>query len=223
MSDASEVDLRRLGATSRMRAGKTIDPKWWKERTVEGLAKEFRVSPGPHLFIDWRFVQAGLPGWLSRDGEPYGLGAPDDGPIDATAGRDRRTYAGPQDVPEGVRLVAQVADKSDPFDGPPGMLVLYDDGLYHTWEDGRYYQSPDGAEWGEGEACSVDWSGCPLDGDNNSVGGTVCIDPTAPAEERFKAIVTAQRGEGFDEFHARVREEFLRDRPNDIDPKALAP
>ncbi|MBQ42554.1 MAG: hypothetical protein CME15_08855 [Gemmatimonadetes bacterium] len=222
MSDASADDLSRLGATSRTRAGMTIDPKWWKERTVEGLAKEFRVSSGPHLFIDWRFVQAGLPGWLSTDGQPYGLRAPDDGPIDAIAGRNPRTYAGPQDVPEGIRLVAQAAGKSDPFDGPPGMLVLCDDGQYHTWNDGGYFQSPDGAEWGEGEACSVDWSQCPLDG-GISVGGTVCIDPTAPAGERFKAIVAAERGEGFDGFHARVREEFLRDRPDDIDPKALAP
>ena len=142
MSDASADDLSRLGATSRTRAGMTIDPKWWKERTVEGLAREFRVSSGPHLFIDWRFVQAGLPGWLSRDGQPYGLRAPDDGPIAAIAGRNPRTYAGPQDVPEGIRLVAQAAGKSDPFDGPPGMLVLYDDGQYHTWNDGGYFQSP---------------------------------------------------------------------------------
>ena len=108
-------------------------------------SSNLHLSDGPHLFLDWRFVlpgELGLigPYWAARDGSPIPLRVRDaqewkDRPIDAS-------YV-PTDVPQGIRIAAQPAEKGEPFPehGPPGTRIIHDEGIYRTW-----YKTPEDSQ-----------------------------------------------------------------------------
>ena len=193
-------------------------------------SSNLHLSSGPHLFLDWRFVlpgELGLigPYWAARDGTPIPLRVRDapewkDRPIDAS-------YA-PTDVPQGIRIAAQPAEKGEPFPehGPPGARIIHDDGIYRSWyktpEDSRagvlhYAESSDGYDWRNITACQVDWSACPDAAGSESP--ELFVDPTAPESERFKMFVRSGVG-ATDDDKLRILEQFQETRPDDIYPAA---
>jgi len=196
-----------------------------------------KLPEGPHLLLDWRFINPGRVLWVSReDNKPLPLNAWHvDGFIEAICGDTK-------DIPQGIRIVAQKAQKSEPFPGnPPGALILYDGGTYRTWYGtGMFYghykpggvtyyaESKDGFTWVRETQCVFDWSLCDVKLDNNDGGfgegmTSVFIDPSAPQSERYKRfIIVTPRYVGMgDDYKKRVLEEFSRIRPDDIDPLAL--
>ncbi len=139
---------------------------------LEGAVLE--LEPGPHLFLDWRFV---LPGELGLIGSYWGTEAEDPIPLrlwnnDEWKDRPVEAHYVPRDVPQGIRIVAQMAEKSEPFaEGEaPGSRIIHHEGVYRTWYRHRasenmgvlhYAESPDAYAWGEAVKCSFDWSACP--------------------------------------------------------------
>jgi len=161
---------------------------------------------------------------VSRDNKPFPLKAPDiEGPIDAIAGWHPNSYAGPQDIPQGIRIIAQTAQKTEPFpSGEPGpeTRILYDGELYRTWGGNHYAESKDGFTWDNQARCVFDWNLCEVKGnDGGHDSGTVFIDPSAPPSERYKRIVMFNPASN--EHKKRILAEFSRTRPDDIDPKAV--
>ena len=186
------------------------------------------LGRGPHLFLDWRFVlpgELGLigPYWASEEGEPiplrlWKMDAWKDRPVDAR-------YV-PQDVPRGIRIVAQPAEKGEPFPpgGPPGARIVYDEGVYRTWYKSfegvdddvlHYAASQDGYAWVEETECTFDWCVCPEA--RGWERPEVFVDPSAPTEERFKMFFRAGLPSGEEE-QRRILEAFQRTRPDDVYP-----
>ena len=187
---------------------------------------DVNLSPGPHLFLDWRHVMPGEigligPYWATAEGKPLPLR------LDKTErkGKDRNISAHyvPQDVPRGVRIVSERAEKTAPFPigGPPGIRIVQDHGIYRTWySPGKvveprlhYSESGDGFSWEESEECSFDWSACP----NIDHGGSqeIFLDPAGQPEERFKMFFAGGIPEDQKEH---VVEIFQRDRPDAFIP-----
>ena len=209
-----------LSAKARAHARRAGNP--W----LEGVNLE--LGAGPHLFLDWRFV---LPGELGLMG-PYW--ATEEGwrlPLrlwKSEEWKDRPFIARyvPQDMPQGIRIAAQKAEKSEPFPPglPPGGRIILDEGLYRTWfktfegverDPLRYAESRDGYAWGKEIECSFDWSACPQAAGNERP--EIFIDPSAPSEERFKMFFRGGIG-GSDEEKKKVVETFQRERPDEIYP-----
>ncbi len=209
-----------LGVKAKAHARRAGTP-WIEESSLQ-------LSPGPHLFLDWRFVLSGElgligPYWASEEGQPIPLRVWE---VDEWKDRPIEARYVPQDVPQGIRIVAQKGDKEEPFPpgGPPGSRIVYDEGIYRTWykplENGsqsalRYAESKDGYEWERETECKFDWSACPeVKGQERP---EIFIDPSAPPDERFKMFFRAGIPGG-DEEKKRIIEEFRRTRPNDIYP-----
>ena len=205
------------------------------KRTYGVTNEEFEaveLPAGPHLFVDWRFVQPGHLNWVSKEsGEPYEMRLPHlDGPLDAEAI--------PVNMPEGIRIRAQKAWKSDPFpledDGPddlatrlsrpgPGITILQHEGRYLSWRGSIHekitcLESEDGWDWKKKDDCVLDLSAAPeIQQPFGSYG--IFIDPSAPDAERFKMIFrNNQRAPFPEDFRKKIMDEFLRDRPDDIGP-----
>ena len=227
MSDSAS-DFGRLTGKARSRLSRTLDVKWWLERTQGRPLAALSLSSGPHLFLDWRFIQPGMPSYLSKEGKPYGLVEPDElGEIEAVVGRHRDSYAGPQEIPAGIRIEAEMAAKSDPFDNDqdaPGHTTIFDGNIYRTWGVKSCSESRDGFEWGGHQPYSFDWSDCEVQWDAG-VGATVFIDPHAEDSERYKTVMMtlARDVKGGKEFMHRVAEDFLSNRPDEVDPNSLQP
>lgn len=167
------------------------------------------------LFVDWRHVRSGQATWRKPDGsvQPRPPKGPDPVPLHAHEG----------DVPWGVRLEAQPAEKSEPY-GPLRTFldILHDGGMYRTWHfevDGHSLlgnhspiraleagqvdvcalESRDGWNWKEAARCTV-----ATPGQYYFDGLTVFIDPQAPPHERYKLVYSARVADGCldDEFAA---------------------
>ena len=213
------MDIR-LGVKARAHARRAGMP--WREESI------LRLSSGPHLMLDWRFV---LPGELGLIGPYWATAEQERLPLrlwkdDALKDRPIDALYVPQDVPQGIRIVAQKATRSEPFApaGPPGTRVVYDQGKYLTWyrptesEDKtplHYAESQDGFTWGNDTECEFDWSVCPEK--KGSERPEIFIDPSAPADERFKMFFRTGVPGTEEEIRA-VLEEFQRTRPDDIYP-----
>jgi hypothetical protein len=198
-----------------------------------------RLTPGPNLFTDWRFILCGdVWGgfhWAAKDSDeriPVRV-TDDDGeyvktPIDARFV--------PEDMPSGIRIVAQPADRSERLaPGQPPGQVMYDSGSYRTWYSpqlpwqarphqfkGAWYcaESDDGFTWKAQLECVIDWSACP--GVNASEPPSVFIDPSAPETERYKMVFLGHSTDPDDEpYRRQVLADFMREQPDDIDPTAM--
>ena len=203
-----------LGPRARIKARRTVDQRF----------NSLTISKGPQLFVDYRFIQPGSLHWVNpATGDIYPLHCRDEeGPIDARAV--------PVDIPQGVRIVAWKAGRSEPFpideeNGAlvPGVRIFQYQGKYISWNKEKnggiaYMESDDGWTWKNKAVCSADLSVNPEASELHGEYATF-IDPSAPDSERFKLIYRASpRGAEHREFRKRVLEEHSRTRPDDIDP-----
>lgn len=192
------------------------------------IGNDLRVPPGPRLLLDWHYVLCGEIGVAG----PY-WGTAEDSPLplrlwQSEEWRDRPVDARyfPRDVAQGVRIVAEEAEKLDPFppERPPGRMIILDEGTYRTWcwphegsEDQSisHAESRDGLDWDDPAPCSFDWSASPgLEGTERP---EIFLDPSAPEEERFKMFFR-DGIPGGEEGKQKVVDEYLRTRPDDIHP-----
>ena len=184
------------------------------KRVVGQNFKALELPKGPQLFTDWRFVQPGQLSWVSgKTGDPFELKSYEiDGPIDAKAN--------PVDVPDGIRLRAQPARKSDPFptDLGPGGIIVPHEGRYLSWSGVgviTYLESDDGWDWQKKAECTIDFDAVPqIKKQSGSYG--IFIDPSCTENERFKMIIR-HNPQGM-EYRKKLLEEFAQTRPDDIDP-----
>ena len=178
----------------------------------------YRVHPGPHLFSDWRFVEAGTPTYYDAQGTHIHY-------TDPTNGRNTKLrsvwYRG-EDVPHGIRIVAEKPVKSEPMEGPAGTTILYDGGKFRSWEGANYAESEDGFRWTRPHISGED----PNEDRNERCfartgihGPGVFIDPSAPAGERYKMILwSALGGKERRAYRERLFDTYKRQRPHDVDP-----
>lgn len=186
-------------------------------RTANVFAYRYHREPyplpaGPHLFIDWRYVECGRVRWRTADGQEAPLFAHEE--IHGVQGRPVRT-------PYGIRLVAQPAERLGPVVPNDrdwefmlgGYCSLHDlGGKFGLWyevvpprADGEtnllcYAESNDGVNWTKPDLGLVEFCGsrknniviagqqCPY---KSFHGNSVFLDPLAPPGERFKVIYMA--------------------------------
>jgi hypothetical protein len=172
----------------------------------------YELSPGLHLFTDWRFIDSGLPSYIDEEGKAVSVKG--DGQL-----RPVR-YQG-VNVPHGIRIVAEKPVKSVPIEGSIGASVIYDGGRYRSWSGANYSESDDGFHWRKPAFPNE-----PTAGDRNSLffnrtgihGPGVFIDPLAPDDERYKMIYWSELGSHREEFRSQLYEKYKRERPYEIDP-----
>ena len=108
----------------------------------EGQLEPYRLSHGPHLFTDWRFVDPGHVRWTGEAGREISLFA--------TEGVTGNVYADPRDVPRNIQLVAQKARRAEPCLVPTEPwehtifwpTLIHDGGKYRLW-----YEVVPGDHW----------------------------------------------------------------------------
>ena len=179
---------------------------------LTAITGPYELFPGPHLFTDWRFIDAGLPSYVDKEGKAVPLKGDE---------QLRPAWWRGINVPRGIRIVAEKPVKSEPIEGPIGSSVIYDDGLYRSWGGANYSESEDGFHWKRptlpGEEEVKDRNS--LFFDRTGVHGPgVFVDPSAPDNERYKMILWSELSRGREEFRDKIYEEYKQKRPNDIDP-----
>jgi hypothetical protein len=153
----------------------------------------YRLRGHRLVFTGWHFIRTGGLGWYDAEGRTVTVGG-DLPPGDAVY----RTT----DMPRGIRIVTRPAQRlPEPVISPlPGErylglgTILPEDGRYRAWavritpEAERtvvHLTSDDGWTWGNPEPVT----GNPDTRDPNLVAfTTVFVDPSAPPEERYKAV-----------------------------------
>ena len=189
---------------------------------------ELQLEPGPHLFLDWRYVLPGEVGavgpyWATPAGTPMKLRLWKD-PDRADTPFTARFV--PRDTPHGIRIVREPARKSDPLPrgAAPGARIIHADGLYRTWYSRgeneatrpiHYAESGDGYEWHGDTPCTFDFSAAP--GVAGLERSEIFLDPSAPDAERFKMFF---RGgiPGTEQERRKLAERFMRERPDAFYP-----
>ena len=178
--------------------------------------RPYPLEPGPHLFVDWRYVNPGHVSYTYR-GERIQRDRPEEyGPE-----INSQVEVHPRDVPTGIRIEVQPAGKLGPVirnDQPwefftPYVTLIHHEGKYllfyntTTYRLGRssegymvcYAESEDGLNYRKPPLGQVEFQGSR---ENNLVlgpgvcrygihGPAIFVDPTAEPAERFKAIYQA--------------------------------
>jgi len=179
---------------------------------LTAITGPYELSKGPHLFTDWRFIDAGLPSYIDEEGKPVSLKGD---------GRLRTVWWCGINVPRGIRIVAEKPIKSEPIEGAIGSSVVCEGGLYRSWSGANYSESEDGYHWKKpslpGEEDVPDRNA--LFFDRTGVHGPgVFVDPSASDSERYKMIFWSELSGGREELRANIYEEYKQRRPHDIDP-----
>lgn len=187
----------------------------------------YRLAGNRIVFTNWHFVRPAGFSWHDREGRNVSV-IGDQGPDEAVFRR--------RDETGGINLkietpvsIGPVLTPEKPWetDGVSVGAVLTDGGIYKIWamnnwgdlknKGGRhflYYESEDGMHWTRPNCGVYDYNG---EKNNNilceSLGGTVFIDPSAPPEERYKAV-----GERL--FTEAVYRRYAMRRPDAVDWKS---
>ncbi|MEK9136925.1 MAG: hypothetical protein AAB393_07370, partial [Bacteroidota bacterium] len=183
-----------------------------KAAWLTAITGPYELASGPHLFTDWRFIDAGLPSYVDEEGVAVPLKG--DGHL-------RPVWYRGINVPCGIRIIAEKPVKSEPVEGPIGASVIYDEGRYRSWSGANYSESEDGFHWRRpslpGEADGRERNA--LFFDRTGIHGPgVFVDPSAPESERYKMVYMSELGHGREELREAIHEAFKRERPHDIDP-----
>jgi hypothetical protein len=187
----------------------------------------YPLDPGPHLFIDWRYILPGRTGYSTPDGQGIDLfGETLKRKVDID-----EIVAHSEGAPGQIRLEVEPAQRIGPVvpnDKPWEYMLGYCSLV--PWE-GRYRiyyeavppngsatssllclaESSDGRTWEKPELGLVEFEGSkrnnivyggPVSG-HGFHGSSVFLDPAAPAEQRFKCAYMAQSNkEDFERFMA---------------------
>lgn len=197
--------------------------------SAKGIGEPVDLSGNRLYFQNWHYIRPGSFSWSLPGGKRVGV----TDAVPAAAAQFQH-----HDQPHGIRLVAHPAGRTGPLfeaerpweDGAGVALttVIRDGGMFRGWgapfttsgdPPGQkhfvYFESNDGLVWKRPNLGIVEVNGSRA---NNIVnifgtdGGTVFIDPSAPAAERYKLIAEMA-------FSKEVLDDYLRRRPNDWDPK----
>lgn len=169
--------------------------------TTRVTGEPYELTGKRLVFTNWYYVRPGSYGWYDAKG----------GNVSAS----RQAALGPweahfqrRDDPHGIRLIAQPAERRGPIialerpweqTGVSAGTLLHEGDKYRFWAgcqggDGEsrscYFESKDGVSWERPNLGLVDFGGKP---DNNLLPlapGFIFIDPSAPAEERYKGVST---------------------------------
>lgn len=182
------------------------------------------------VFLNWHYVRPGSFEWRDASGAALSLKSS----VPPHAAHFVRL-----DQPYGIRLMAQPAarhmaplvEASEPWEEGAGVhftTVLQDGGMYRAWgipftysgdppgqKHSYYLESDDGLVWKRPKLSLAEWNGSRA---NNLLnlseidGGTVFIDPSAPASERYKLIAEGH-------FSRDAVAEYRRRRPGEWDSK----
>jgi hypothetical protein len=175
----------------------------------------YPLYPGPHLFTDWRYIEAGTPSYVDADGNVIALDGDD---------RLRPAWYRGVSVPYGIRIVAEKPVKSEPMTGPVGSTVLLDGGRYRSWNGANVSESDDAYHW-----TPVHVPGEPDGIDRNVLyfnrtgvhGPGVFVDPVAPPDERYKMVFWSELGAGRNAFREQMEAAYRNERPDDVDPNFI--
>ncbi len=183
-------------------------PAWSENFLLYGYDLEpYPLDPGPHLFIDWRYMLPGRTSYYFADGAEAPRYDGDPARLGEIWGREDQT-------PYGIRLETQPAEKTGivlPNDQPweyclAYHTLLHDNGKYRLWyeaiaprdtgiegqlclaesEDGLHWVKPDLGivEFKESKANNIVYG--PAISGHSFHGSSVFIDPTAPPEARYR-------------------------------------
>jgi hypothetical protein len=192
---------------------------------IQYQPKPYVLHSNVMMFHDWRYIHEGTTRWTTADGgriERY----PDSLP-------ETPMWAG-DEMPLGIKLRALPSETSEPFievDKPwedflRHSTVVYEGGIYRIWYSNVKYmcyaESDDGIMWRKPELGIREFDGNTT---NNIVIGTgippepdyfnlgnVFVDPTAPPEEKYKALYTRS-------ISRKVASAFTERYPDDVSPQ----
>ncbi len=175
-----------------------------QHKVTDGISTSRTVPGAPYepagkriVFTNWYFIQPGDLDWRDPNGKSVYVNG-DEGPFGAQ-------HVG-INTPSGIRIIAEKPQVLGPLDRPHRM-ILRDGKTYKGWTNTEYYESPDAVHWEKkaalnlGAACSDGFY-------------QVFIDPSAPREERYKAVWVGQ-------ITAAQFEAFRAGRPDGWEPRAL--
>ena len=91
----------------------------------EAPIKDTTLSQKIVLFTDLRHIRCGDLEWFSPEGELLPVVRP---PLPQTESHAELGYQ-----PRGIRLAAQPGTKTGPLEQPPPGKVIYEDGMYRSW------------------------------------------------------------------------------------------
>ena len=219
MTDRVQLNRRNfLGATATELVGTSLVGSFHPrvlnagEETPEAAPEEQAIQPyDPAIkrrvvFIHWRHVNPGWFGWMDEKGQGHGTGES----FDPGALRFQ-----PTNSPQGIRIVAQPAQRRGPIIQPQRpwetagiwlLTVFYEKGIYRGWvlcspgwPEGvfTYFESKDGLNWDRPNLGLVERDGnrdnnvLPLQFNGNR---EIFIDPVAPEAERYKMVIGDQPG-----------------------------
>lgn len=178
---------------------------------MASLVEPYALSQGPHLFVDWRHIHPGAVQWVSKEGVPLSLW-----------GRERpaEAYPAPREVPRGIGIVVQKAQKSGPFlsrtEPWEHMLYCYctlihDRNRYRLWYEVMtpegsdvlcYAESENGFAWQKpclgfmqykGEDTNIVFGGG-LSPQTGFHGAGVFLDSSHRGDERYKMVFVGREG-----------------------------
>ena len=203
---------------------------------MHGHTPPYRLPSNIVYFHDWRYVNHGGLSWVDDDGANPGLWTRD---------LPERMHYRWHDMPQGIRLRAQAARKSEPVLTPEqanavflfGGNLIHDDGTYRLWyenwpEEGiddpnmghgnyvRYAESDDGETWRLPGVGLIEHRGSTR---NNIVYGAMLTQTGYHGGSVFKdpSAPPAERYKGVNlgDMTPDMRERYLRDRSDEFDPR----
>lgn len=201
------------------------DPAERPVRLAENLPREITGDPydlsGKRIvFCNWYYVRPGFFTWKDATGKNVSSSQdPTIGPWDAQLEL--------QDVPQGIRIAVQQAQRSGPIIPPEepwerqglvkGIALLHEEGKFRLWAKctpagGKpmpcIYESTDGLHWKRPTLNLVEYDGSTANNLLPMAPRSVFIDPTAPDSQRYKGVSIGHQ------ISRKELEEFKRQRPD---------
>lgn len=176
-------------------AAREVLPGISTDRVV--LGKPYDLLGNRIVFTNWYYVDPGDLDWQDDTGKSVYV----HGDSDLYGAHHIGVHP-----PSGIALRAMMPSVIGPFD-MPYRTILKDGDVFKGWTSSEYYESADGLAW-EKKANLI------LDAAHEDGVSFVFLDPTAPAEARFKAVWVGHLTRvQFDDFRAK--------RPDGWEPKAV--
>ena len=194
--------------------------------TQQAYGEPYAVAGNRLFFINWLYIRPGGLNWVDDAGNGVAANR-------SVMAGDWDAHYRTHDIPRGIRIVAQPAKRHGPAIkrempweqvGLRVYTLIHEGDKYRMWAgcqaaDGKtrdcYFESTDGYTWTRPSMDMIEFEGSK---DNNLTpglfGGSLFVDPSAPPEERYKAIGTDTISQ--EEFDA-----YAKENPEGWEPKAF--